>query len=62
MKGPKAGDNPWRALSLEWQTSSPPIVENFEGNPVLILNPYAYGEHNTQEMAIEKEPEPTPVG
>ena len=42
-KGEKAGRNPWRALTLEWQTSSPPIIENFEEEPVLWAGPYDYG-------------------
>jgi len=43
MKGKKAARNPWRALTLEWQTASPPIIENFEGEPVLWAGPYDYG-------------------
>lgn len=43
MKGPKAGDNPWNALTLEWQTTSPPAIENFETLPVLAWGPYDYG-------------------
>jgi len=35
FKGQPAGRNPWRALTLEWQTSSPPIIENFEEMPIL---------------------------
>jgi len=42
-RGEKAGDNPWRALTLEWMTSSPPAIENFEGVPVLATGPYDYG-------------------
>jgi cytochrome c oxidase subunit I len=42
-KGQKAGRNPWRALTLEWQTASPPIIENFEEAPVLWAGPYDYG-------------------
>jgi cytochrome c oxidase subunit I len=45
FKGPKAPDNPWRALTLEWQTSSPPEIENFEVLPVLTTGPYDYGTH-----------------
>lgn len=43
FKGPVAGANPWNALTLEWQTSSPPIIENFEEEPVLWSGPYDYG-------------------
>jgi cytochrome c oxidase subunit I len=42
-KGAIAGDNPWKALTLEWTTSSPPPVENFEGEPILSVGPYDYG-------------------
>jgi cytochrome c oxidase subunit 1 len=43
VKGEKADRNPWRAYTLEWQTSSPPIIENFEEEPVLWAGPYDYG-------------------
>jgi cytochrome c oxidase subunit 1 len=42
-KGEKAGRNPWRALTLEWQTSSPPAIENFAEEPILWSGPYDYG-------------------
>ena len=41
--GPIAGDNPWRALTPEWLTSSPPPVENWKGEPPLVTHPYGYG-------------------
>lgn len=31
--GEPAGDNPWNAYTLEWATTSPPPVENFEKIP-----------------------------
>ncbi|OAB60085.1 cytochrome c oxidase subunit I [Phormidium willei BDU 130791] len=43
FKGPVASANPWNALTLEWQTSSPPIIENFEEEPLLWSGPYDYG-------------------
>ena len=42
-RGPKAGDNPWRAIGLEWLVSSPPPHENFEEIPVVVSRPYGYG-------------------
>jgi cytochrome c oxidase subunit 1/cytochrome c oxidase subunit I+III len=33
--GPVAGDNPWRAWTLEWATSSPPPIDNFKRLPVI---------------------------
>ncbi|HEY9598712.1 MAG TPA: cytochrome c oxidase subunit I [Cyanophyceae cyanobacterium] len=43
IKGTKAGNNPWRALTLEWQTTSPPAIENFLEEPILWSEPYDYG-------------------
>ena len=33
--GPKASANPWGAVGLEWQTTSPPPTENFHTPPVV---------------------------
>jgi cytochrome c oxidase subunit I len=38
----KAGPNPWNATGLEWQTASPPPVENFDKPPVVPDKVYAY--------------------
>jgi cytochrome c oxidase subunit 1 len=40
--GPKAPANPWGAASLEWQSASPPITENFVGQPVCDHGPYDF--------------------
>ncbi len=40
--GPIAGPNPWKAKGLEWETSSPPPVENFEQTPVVEQEAYDY--------------------
>ena len=40
--GPEAGANPWQATGLEWQTASPPPVENFDVTPVVAREPYDY--------------------
>jgi cytochrome c oxidase subunit I len=40
--GEKAPPNPWGATTLEWQTSSPPIAENFEVTPVITQEAYTY--------------------
>jgi cytochrome c oxidase subunit 1 len=42
--GPKATDNPWNAAGLEWQTSSPPITENFLTPPIVDYEAYNYDE------------------
>jgi cytochrome c oxidase subunit 1 len=49
-KGPKAGDNPWNALTLEWTTASPPIIENWEVLPVVTHGPYEYGYEPEKEL------------
>ncbi len=43
LYGEKAGNNPWQGLTLEWTTTSPPAIENFEQLPVLTTGPYDYG-------------------
>jgi cytochrome c oxidase subunit I len=54
FKGPKAADNPWNALTLEWQTSSPPEIENFAVLPVLTTGPYDYGVEVEEELATTR--------
>jgi cytochrome c oxidase subunit 1 len=41
--GEQASANPWQAIGLEWEVSSPPPIENFEEIPVVISEPYGYG-------------------
>jgi cytochrome c oxidase subunit 1 len=55
IQGEKAGNNPWRAIGLEWLTTSPPPVENFEEIPVVISPPYRYG---TSEPLVATNPNP----
>lgn len=61
IAGEKAPDNPWRALTLEWMTTSPPPAHNFEATPVLATGPYDYGMSDHQEpvdvpLADERDP------
>jgi cytochrome c oxidase subunit I len=35
--------NPWRSRSLEWQLPTPPPPENFKHVPVILDDPYDYG-------------------
>jgi cytochrome c oxidase subunit 1 len=42
--GEPAGDNPWQAAGLEWETSSPPPTHNFDKPPVVTKEPYHYGD------------------
>jgi cytochrome c oxidase subunit 1 len=52
-KGARAGDNPWRATGLEWQTPSPPPTHNFITTPVVTTAPYEY----TLETNVSPDPE-----
>ena len=44
VRGAKAEANPWRARTLEWQTTSPPPEHNFLREPEVLGDPYGYGE------------------
>ena len=48
-KGEKAPKNPWKGLTLEWQTDSPPTLENFEELPQVTEAPYEYAKHFNKE-------------
>jgi cytochrome c oxidase subunit I len=43
--GKPAGDNPWGAKGLEWQTQSPPTTFNFDETPIVTEEAYAYAKH-----------------
>ena len=40
--GPKASGNPWNAATLEWDSPSPPPIQNFEKDPIVTKGPYDY--------------------
>jgi cytochrome c oxidase subunit I len=42
--GKIAGNNPWNARGLEWETTSPPPTENFTFAPSVSREPYDYFE------------------
>jgi cytochrome c oxidase subunit I len=44
VSGRKATDNPWGALTLEWDTETPPIEHNFHKEPLVTHGPYDYGD------------------
>jgi cytochrome c oxidase subunit I len=47
--GKPAGDNPWDATGLEWQTQSPPRVQNFSVTPRVTETAYNYPPPEQQE-------------
>ena len=62
--GPRAEANPWRALTLEWQVSSPPPVFNFDTVPTVVGGPYEYGVPGAVHGVFKKpaEARPAPAG
>jgi cytochrome c oxidase subunit 1 len=46
---PYAGPNPWNATGLEWQTESPPPVDDFDLPPVVTRAPYAYSPERAED-------------
>jgi cytochrome c oxidase subunit 1 len=49
--GKLAGDNPWLATGLEWQTASPPPKHNFEDLPIVTHNAYEYSSLETGHLS-----------
>jgi cytochrome c oxidase subunit 1 len=49
--GPDAGPNPWKSTGLEWKTTSPPITENFEVDPIVTEPPYNYHKQEGNKLA-----------
>jgi len=47
FRGAPAPPNPWKALSLDWQTGSPPPTENFREIPTVTDWPYGYAGRQT---------------
>jgi cytochrome c oxidase subunit 1 len=50
--GEIAGKNPWGAVGLEWETTSPPPVHNFEVIPTVDFEAYQY----THRFVAEAKP------
>jgi cytochrome c oxidase subunit I len=57
FKGEKAPDNPWRANTLEWQTTSPPPHGNWAELPTVYRGPYEYS-HPDRESDFWPQNEP----
>jgi cytochrome c oxidase subunit I len=49
-RGRPAGNNPWGAKGLEWETTSPPPTFNFDRTPIVTEETMAYG--NPEEVKV----------
>jgi cytochrome c oxidase subunit 1 len=59
--GPRAVANPWRAMTLEWQVSSPPPIFNFDRVPTVVGGPYEYGIPGAVHGLFAPAPQPAEV-
>jgi cytochrome c oxidase subunit 1 len=59
--GPRAVANPWRAMTLEWQVSSPPPIFNFDRVPTVVGGPYEYGVPGAVHGIFTPAPTPSEV-
>ncbi len=50
--GPKASANPWGAVGLEWETTSPPPAGNFAKAPVVTTEAYDYAARAAREVPV----------
>ncbi|MGH9303305.1 MAG: cytochrome c oxidase subunit I [Acidimicrobiales bacterium] len=56
----RAEANPWRSKGLEWMVPIPVPFHNFDRIPVVLTDPYRYGEPDAPPVA-NLEPEPVPL-
>jgi cytochrome c oxidase subunit 1 len=51
FRGKPAGNNPWHAKGLEWETTSPPPTFNFDRTPIVTDDTYMYGKREEVKVA-----------
>jgi len=60
--GAKASKNPWDGTTLEWDTDSPPPLDNFGGNyPSVYRGPYEFSVPGVEPDFIPQNIEPQNV-
>ena len=59
--GRKAGPNPWRAVGLEWEITSPPGPHNFDVTPIVTKEAYAYEEADVTRVGGGTSAEGDPI-
>jgi cytochrome c oxidase subunit 1 len=47
LRAPRCAPNPWGGASLEWETASPPLADNFAERPEVTHDPYDFVPHAT---------------
>ena len=50
---PDRRSNPWKAMTIEWQVSSPPPVFNFDEIPQVVGSPYEYGVPGAKHVVLK---------
>jgi len=60
FKGKKAAENPWEATTLEWETTSPPPIDNFGGRRLTVYHgPMEYNVAGSRgDYVMQASPEP----
>jgi len=53
VRGTETVANPWKARTLEWQTSSPPPRDNFVHPPEVVGHPYDYGVPGSSHVLLQ---------
>jgi cytochrome c oxidase subunit I len=61
VSGPKSKPNKWGGLTLEWETSSPPIEHNFHHEPLVKHGPYDFDDVIPPQCDPDEFPRPEPL-
>jgi len=63
VAGPRAGENPWHANTLEWITTSPPPHYNYQRIPTVFHAPYEYSVPGVEDDYLpQTRPRPAEAG